>query len=125
MASTRKTHYCFETFMSLKGFDPFDQSLMKAIVCLSPAWWLLRSGQTRSHPELGRQTLQRQWYYVSRPGRVGRRQACKRQTTNLPQHKINPKTAAQKSRLFAFNNNQTNPGLSHSSKSANTKAQTP
>ena len=33
--------------------------------------------QTRSHPELGRQTLQRQWYYVLRPGRVGRRQACK------------------------------------------------
>ncbi len=43
----------------------------------SPAWWLLRSVQTRSHPELGRQKLQRQWYYVSRPGRVGRRQACK------------------------------------------------
>jgi hypothetical protein len=41
-----------------------------------PAWWLRRSDQTRSHPELGRQTLQRQWYYVSRPGRVGRRQAC-------------------------------------------------
>ena len=44
---------------------------------VSPAWWLRRSAQTRSHPELGRQTLQRQWYYVSRPGRVGRRQACK------------------------------------------------
>jgi hypothetical protein len=28
----------------------------------SPAWWLLRSDQTRSHPELGRQTLQHQWY---------------------------------------------------------------
>jgi hypothetical protein len=42
----------------------------------SPAWWLLRSDKTRSHPELGRQTLQRQWYYVSRPGRVGRCQAC-------------------------------------------------
>ena len=41
-----------------------------------PAWWPLRSDKTRSHPELGRQTLQRQWYYVSRPGRVGRRQAC-------------------------------------------------
>jgi hypothetical protein len=36
---------------------------------------LRRSDQTRSHPELGRQTLPRQWYYVSRPGRVGRRQA--------------------------------------------------
>ncbi len=31
--------------------------------------------KTRSHPELGRQTPQRPWYCVSRPGRVGRRQA--------------------------------------------------
>jgi hypothetical protein len=38
----------------------------------------LRSDQTRSHPELGRQTLPRQWYYVSRPGRVGRCQACEK-----------------------------------------------
>ena len=36
-----------------------------------------RGDQTRSHPELGRQTPQRQWYFVSRHGRVGRRQACK------------------------------------------------
>ena len=42
-----------------------------------PAWWLLRGDKTRSHPELGRQTPQRQWYFVSRHGRVGRRQACK------------------------------------------------
>src|SRR5437588_13010008 len=49
------------------------------IFCLSPAWWLLRSDKTRSHPELGRQTLQRRWYYVSRPGRVGRCQACQGQ----------------------------------------------
>src|SRR6476469_6039053 len=48
-------------------------------LCPSPAWWLLQGGQTRSHPELGRQTPQRQWYYVSRPGRVGRRQACQGQ----------------------------------------------
>ena len=41
----------------------------------SPAWWLLRDDRTRSHPELGRQTSQRPWYCVSRPGRVGRRQA--------------------------------------------------
>ena len=45
-------------------------------LCPSPAWWLLQGGQTRSHPELGRQTPSRQWYYVSRPGRVGRCQAC-------------------------------------------------
>ena len=44
--------------------------------CPLPAWWLLQGGQTRSHPELGRQTPSRQWYYVSRPGRVGRCQAC-------------------------------------------------
>jgi hypothetical protein len=49
------------------------------IFCPSPAWWLLRSDKTRSHPELGRQTLQRRWYYVSRPGRVGRCQACQGQ----------------------------------------------
>ena len=42
-----------------------------------PAWWLLQGDQTRSHPELGRQTPSRQWYFVSRHGRVGRRQACK------------------------------------------------
>ena len=38
-----------------------------------------RSDQTRSHPELGRQTLLRQWYYVLRPGRVGSCQACQAQ----------------------------------------------
>ena len=41
----------------------------------SPAWWLLPRDQTRSHPELGRQTRAPQWYCASRPGRVGRRQA--------------------------------------------------
>ncbi len=49
--------------------------------CLSPAWWLWRGVHTRSHPELGRKSPQRQWYFVSRRGRVGRRQACKRQKT--------------------------------------------
>ena len=46
-----------------------------SVFCLSPAWWLRRGDKTRSHPELGRQTPQRQWYFVSRHGRVGRRQA--------------------------------------------------
>ena len=41
-----------------------------------------RGDQTRSHPELGRQTPPRQWYFVSRHGRVGRRQA--RQERSLP-----------------------------------------
>ena len=46
---------------------------------------------TRSHPELGRETPQRQWYSVSRRGRVGRCQACKVQdiTTNT-NHTNNP-----------------------------------
>ena len=52
---------------------------------------------TRSHPELGRETPQRQWYSVSRRGRVGRCQACKVQdtttntihTTKLFKHKHN------------------------------------
>ena len=46
----------------------------------SPAWWPLRGAYTRSHLELGRQIPQRQWYYVLRPGRVGRCQACKNRT---------------------------------------------
>ena len=40
---------------------------------------------TRSHPELGRETPQRQWYSVSRRGRVGRCQACKEQDTTKTQ----------------------------------------
>src|SRR5579863_3171976 len=45
--------------------------------------WLRWSGgygeglSTRSHPELGRESPQRRWYYVLRRGRVGRRQASK------------------------------------------------
>src|SRR5579863_7231911 len=50
-----------------------------------------RGDQTRSHPELGRQTPQRQWYFVSRHGRVGRRQACQERhsplTTNPTRHR--------------------------------------
>ena len=60
----------------------------------SPAWWLLRSDKTRSHPELGRQTLQRQWYYVSRPGRVGRCQACQERISLTTQIKQRPTGAA-------------------------------
>jgi hypothetical protein len=67
-------------------------------LCPSPAWWLLQGGQTRSHPELGRQTPQRQWYYVSRPGRVGRRQACQVQRSSSPQNQT--KGRASKPRPF-------------------------
>ena len=64
--ATRKPH--LQNRCEIKTFAPFLRAL--------PAWWLLQGGQTRSHPELGRQTPSRQWYYVSRPGRVGRCQAC-------------------------------------------------
>src|SRR5207302_9857437 len=37
---------------------------------------------TRSHPELGRENPQRQWYCALRRGRVGPRQAC--QTAGSP-----------------------------------------
>ena len=47
--------------------------------CFLPAWWLWREACTRSHPELGRENSQRRWYFVLRHGRVGRRQACKKQ----------------------------------------------
>ena len=40
-------------------------------------WWLWRGAYTRSHPELGRENPQRQWYCVLRHGRVGRRQVFK------------------------------------------------
>ena len=39
---------------------------------------------TRSLPELGRENPQRQWYCVSRRGRVGRRQAFQALTTTPP-----------------------------------------
>ncbi len=49
------------------------------VLCFSPAWWLWRSVHTRSHLELGRKSLQLQWYFVLRRGRGGRRQACEKQ----------------------------------------------
>ncbi len=65
--------------------------------CVPPAWWLLQGVQTRSHPELGRQPPSRQWYYVSRPGRVGRCQASKTQTgstASIPSSPFLPRQAA-------------------------------
>ena len=38
---------------------------------------------TRSHPELGRESPQRRWYCVLRRGRVGRRQAFQHQTLRV------------------------------------------
>ena len=51
--------------------------------CASPTWWSWRGGRTRSHPEHGRETPQRRWYFVSRRGRVGRRQVRKTQQNLL------------------------------------------
>ena len=48
--------------------------------------------RTRSHPELGRQTSQRPWYCVSRPGRVGRRQARQDHPLARPEHDPQPVT---------------------------------
>ena len=36
-----------------------ETSFSKIHACLLPTWWLWRSGCTRSHSELGRETLQR------------------------------------------------------------------
>ena len=57
-----------------------------------PAWWPLQGDKTRSHPELGRQTPQRQWYFVSRHGRVGRRQACKARNILITKSNARPRT---------------------------------
>ena len=51
-----------------------------SITCTAMTWWSWRRVNTRSHPELGRENLQRRWYSVSRRGRVGRRQVFSVQT---------------------------------------------
>ena len=48
-------------------------------ICSLPTWWSWRGDCTRSHPEHGRETPMRQWYCVSRRGRVGHRQVRKKQ----------------------------------------------
>lgn len=72
--------------------------------CSLLTWWLQRSGCTRSHSELGRETLQRQWYFVSRRGRVGRCQVCQAQHEIKTQqfHTKHPKGRSK--RPFAFAN---------------------
>src|SRR5215212_9040918 len=68
------------------GATIFDRDLKDILCafCFSPAWWLWRSVYTRSHLELGRKSLQRQWYFVLRRGRVGRCQACEEQKKSRP-----------------------------------------
>ena len=67
----------------IRHANPKKQSYVHAfrmnICCVLPTWWLSRGGRTRSHSEHGRETPQRQWYFVSRRGRVGRCQVCKTQ----------------------------------------------
>ena len=64
-------------------FPPAPEANKKAKTnnrfCFLPAWWLWREACTRSHSELGRENSQRRWYFVLRHGRVGRRQARKKQ----------------------------------------------
>ena len=86
-----------------KNQSRFPASLA-AQICPSPAWWPLRGAQTRSHPELGRQTPQRRWYYVSRPGRVGRSPGLQKTDKTAPLNdKTKPKTAATQSAHAGYN----------------------
>ena len=73
-------------------------------LCSSPTWWLWRSGCTRSHSELGRETLQRQWYFVLRHGRVGRCQVCQAHKSN---HLLKSNTKQIKSRSKRKKNTKT------------------
>ena len=74
----------------IRHANPKKQSYVHAfrmnICCVLPTWWLSRGGRTRSHSEHGRETPQRQWYFVSRRGRVGRCQVCKTQQTSSQSH---------------------------------------
>ncbi len=68
--------------ISKKGNDTNDASKKSSFSktsCASLTWWSLRGGCTRSLSEHGRETPLRQWYFVSRRGRVGRCQVCKSQ----------------------------------------------
>ena len=81
------------------GLAPFapSKNICAHSLCPSPAWWLWRGVHTRSHLELGRKSPQRQWYFVSRRGRVGRCQACKEQTQkSLHSQQQNQNPAMQK-----------------------------
>ena len=64
-------------------------------LCPLLTWWLWRSGCTRSHSELGRETFQRQWYFVLRHGRVGRCQVCKAHRNKTSSQTISAKRAKQ------------------------------
>ncbi len=77
---------------------------------------LWRRENTRFHPELGRENLQRRWYFVLRHGRVGRCRALKsqlsfdagwsslvaRQAHNLKVAGSNPAPATNRSVYISF-----------------------
>ena len=67
---------CASAHCSCRLRDSGNRSSHKTSLHIRPSmtWWLWRGACTRSHPELGRENPQRQWYFVSRRGRVGRRQ---------------------------------------------------
>ena len=69
-------------------------------LCPLPTWWFWRGGCTRSHSEPGRETPQRRWYFVSRRGRVGRRQVCKRQSILFDDPAETAKKAGRKAALL-------------------------
>ena len=83
---------------STSSFFPDDRDQASGLVIPDPchlASVLRRPGgygeviDTRSHPELGRENPQRQWYCVLRRGRVGRRQVFPEQNQhNRPQKRI-------------------------------------
>jgi hypothetical protein len=71
---------------SAVGHDPMIESRW---LKNASAWFRWSGGygegfSTRSHPELGRESPQRRWYYVLRRGRVGRRQASQATHSHTP-----------------------------------------
>jgi hypothetical protein len=64
------------------GNRPDTGPTAPTLVPASMTWWPWRGGNTRSHPELGRENPQRRWYFGSSRGRVGRRQVIKAGSQN-------------------------------------------
>ena len=58
------------------SLQTFDKAKM-TVVAFRRSGGYGEGPNTRSHPELGREILQRQWYCVLRRGRVGRRRIFK------------------------------------------------
>ena len=70
----------------------------------------MRRGNTRSHPELGSQALQRRWYFVLRHGRVGHCQAKQiklmkiaSSLKSLKKRDLNSKLVRRRGRIYIIN----------------------